>query len=525
MEILIEVDSVDAMAYAVISGEGDWPSVQDVVDALKNRDVPYWIDEAAIKSMIQSHSPGRRVAVAKAKDGEVLVSVGPGEKEAHIVVQPAYGGREMTAADALNVLASKSIRTGVDNDAVERAFSPPSFGRRVLVARAKEPIHGNDAVITYSFRTRSIISPKEVEGKRIDYKDLETVVSVTKGSVLATKTPPTNGENGFTVTGRTLPAKPGKDDKLAAGKNTKLSTDRLQVTSDIDGQPILRDKTITVESVLNVDGDIDYTTGNIIFAGSVRVVGNVVSGFTLKASENIHVEGLVEDSFLEAGGDVLVKGGIQGASKGTIKARGNVNALFIERATVEAGKCITTCQSLHSNLLAGDRIVITQEKGQLCGGTAGARNLVQANIIGSEAGTHTEVAVGFEPMEKARLEELKAEKAEREAALEEAEKGLAVLEQYRNEGVNWSERLDKAYERLYVGRKALDERLVELNAEVKSLEESLDKAETPEVKVRKIIFPNVKIKIRDFIHENRVEETNAAFFEHDGLVESKPYVD
>lgn len=525
MEILIEIDTTDALAYAVISGEGEWPSVENVVEALKSRDVPYRIDETAIKNMIQSRTPGRRVAVARAKDGEVTVSIENGEKEAYIVVQRPYGGREMTPADATNALTAKSIRMGIDTDAVERAFSPPKYGTRVLVARHKEPVNGEDAIITYQFRTTSVISPKEVEGKRIDYKDLETVVSVTKGSVLATKTPATAGENGFTVTGRTLAAKPGKDDKLAAGRNTKLSPDRLQVVSDIDGQPILRDKTITVESVLNVEGDIDYTTGNINFAGSVRVVGNVVSGFTLKASEHIHVEGLVEDCFLEAGGDVLVKGGIQGASKGTIKARGNVNALFIERATVEAGKCITAGQTLHSNLLAGDRVVVTQEKGQICGGSVGARNVIQANIIGSEAGTHTEVAVGFEPMEKARLEELKAEKAKREAAFEEAQKGLAVLEQFRAEGTNWSERLDQAYERLYVGRKALDERLVELDAEIKSLEESLGKGETPEIKVRKIIFPNVKIRIRDFIHENRTEETNIAFFEHDELVESKPYVD
>jgi uncharacterized protein (DUF342 family) len=307
-----------------------------------------------------------------------------------------------------------------------------------------------------------VISPKEVEGRRIDYKNLETVISVTKGTVLAAKTSSTPGENGFTVTGKPLAAKPGKDDRLAAGKNTKLSPDRLQVIADIDGQPILRDKTITVESVLSVDGDIDYCTGNIDFAGSVRVVGNVVSGFSLKASEHIHVEGLVEDSFIEAGGDVLIKGGIQGANKGTIKARGNVNALFIERATVEAGGCITAGQSLHANLLAGDQVVVTMEEGHICGGAVGARNLVQANIIGSEYGTWTEIAVGFEPREKATLEELKQEKVQREAALEEAEKGIVTLEQYQVEGTQLPARLERAYERISKGRTALQERLVEL---------------------------------------------------------------
>ena len=433
-ELLIDVDPTEAKAYATVSGEGDWPSMQDVVEALKARDLPFWVDEAAIGRMLEARSSGRRVAVAGAKDGEVVISVESGDKEAYMVLQPAYGGREMEKARVDVALARKSVRMGIDYDAIEKALSRRAYGTRVLVARYKEPVHGQDAVIEYLFRTSSVISPKEVEGRRIDYKDLETVVSVTKGTVLASKTPLTPGENGFTVTGKTLAAKPGKDDRLAAGKSTKLSTDRLQVISEIDGQPILRDKTITVESVLSIDGDIDYSTGNINFAGSVRVLGNVVSGFSLKASEHIHVEGLVEDSFLEAGGDVLIKGGIQGANKGTVKARGNVNALFIERATVEAGKCITAGQTLHSNLLAGDQVVVTIEKGQICGGSVGARNLVQANIIGSEAGTWTEIAVGFEPREKARLEELKQEKVQREAALEEAQKGMVTIEQYRAGG-------------------------------------------------------------------------------------------
>jgi hypothetical protein len=524
VELLIDIDTTEAKAYATISGEGDWPSVQNVVEAVKALDVPFWIDEAAIGRMLEARSSGGRVGVAKAKDGEVVVSLESGEKEAYMVLEPAYGGLEVTRDDVERAFAPEGVRMGIDYDAVQQALHHKLYGTRVLVARAKEPVHGQDAVIEYLFRTKSVISPKEIEGKRIDYKDLETVVSVTKGTVLATKTPSTPGENGFTVTGRPLSAKPGKDDRLAAGKNTKLSPDRLQVIADLDGQPILRDKTITVEPVLSVHGNIDYCTGNINFAGSVRVVGNVVSGFSLKASEHIHVEGLVEDCFIEAGGDVLIKGGIQGANKGTIKARGNINALFIERATVEAGGCITAGQSLHSNLLAGDQVVVTMEKGHICGGTVGARNLVQANIIGSEYGAWTEIAVGFEPREKATLEELKREKVQREAALEEAEKGIVALEQYRAQGTQLPARLEQAYERISKGRTALQERLVELDAEIKALEAALSKTEAPEVRVRRFIYPNVNIKLKEKTYENPIKTTYTAFFEHDGRIQARPYV-
>ena len=136
-ELLIDVDPTEAKAYATVSGEGDWPSMQDVVEALKARDLPFWVDEAAIGRMLEARSSGRRVAVAGAKDGEVVISVESGDKEAYMVLQPAYGGREMEKADVDVALARKSVRMGIDYDAIEKALSRRAYGTRVLVARYK----------------------------------------------------------------------------------------------------------------------------------------------------------------------------------------------------------------------------------------------------------------------------------------------------------------------------------------------------------------------------------------------------
>ena len=350
------------------------------------------------------------------------------------------------------------------------------------------------------------------------------MVSVRKGVLLATKTVATKGQDGSTVTGKTLPARPGKDDRLSAGKNTKLSSDHLQLVADADGQPILRDKTITVEPVLAIDGDIDFTTGNIDFAGSVRVLGNVVEGFTLKASEHIHIEGMAEDCYIEAGGDVLIKGGFQGGKKGIVKAGGNVSALFIERASVEAGGSIMAGQTLHSTLLAIDQVVVTAGKGHICGGTVSARNLIHASIIGSEYGTWTELSVGFQPKDKARLEELKAERVERKAALEEAEKGIVTLDEFRAEAIRWWPRHEQTYERLQTGRTALMERLGDLNREIATLEAALDSAEAPQIKATRVIYPNVNIHIKEMVYLNQNELRNTLFCEEEGQVQAKPYV-
>ena len=87
------------------------------------------------------------------------------------------------------------------------------------------------------------------------------------------------------------------------------------------------------------------------------------------------------------------------------------------------------------------------------------------------------------------------------------------------------ERLEQAYERISKGLTALQDRLVELNAEMKSLEEALGKAEAPEVRVRKVVYPNVNIKLKELTYANQSESTNTAFFEEDDRIESRPYVE
>jgi uncharacterized protein (DUF342 family) len=440
-----------------------------------------------------------------------------------MLLEPAFGGREVDAQAIERALREKSVTFGINREAIDQALYTGKFNTNILIATGKEPVDGNDAVIEYLFRTESAIHPKETEAHQIDYKELESVVSVQKGAVLARKTPPTAGEHGSTVTGKQIQAKPGKDMRLTAGKNTSMSADQLELISGINGQPVLRDKTISIEPVLNIDNDIDYCTGNINFAGSVRVSGNVISGFTLKASEHIHVEGLVEDCHIEAGGDILIKGGIQGRQKGIVKAGGNVSALFMEQATVEAGGCITTSETLHSSLLAGEEVVITSGKGRICGGTVSARNLIHARIIGAESGVLTTLAVGFAPKEKVRLEALKKEKTQRQTTLEEVGKGIVTLNQYKVDSPQLWARYETAYDRLIEAREALHTKIEELTDEIGALQETLAKTDTAQVRVSKIMHPNVHVRIKDLIYKNDSEVSASIFREIEGEIQPGPY--
>ena len=65
--------------------------------------------------------------------------------------------------------------------------------------------------------------------------------------------------------------------------------------------------------MLDIPGNVDFSTGSINFLGDINIKGDVLSGFTVRAMGNIHVDGVIEaGSAVEAGGDLVVVKGILG---------------------------------------------------------------------------------------------------------------------------------------------------------------------------------------------------------------------
>ena len=79
---------------------------------------------------------------------------------------------------------------------------------------------------------------------------------------------------------------------------------------------------------------MDFSTGDINFLGDVCIHGDICSGFTVRAIGNITVGGVVEACTVEAGGDLVVSGGVQGDNQAVIRAQRNIFAKFIENSCV-----------------------------------------------------------------------------------------------------------------------------------------------------------------------------------------------
>lgn len=343
---------------------------------------------------------------------KVQVKVSQDAMEAHMIVS-AEPDEEISKEDLISQLKSHGVVYGIMEDAIENIVKQKIFDRPVLVAVGKKPVDGNDGQVLILKTEESQDTHDAVDKGRVDLRELpkrmRTIVKA--GQTIAEIVPPTEGEEGRNVLGRVLKPKPGKPPQLKLGRNVKLVEDGRKIIAVVDGILVTSpDGTIDVNEVLNVQGDVDYSTGNIDFPGAVQIKGDVKPGFIVKAKGDISVGGVIEAATVVSFEGSVSALGIKGREKGVVKAKEEVTAKFVENAIVEAGKNVIVDGPItNSQIKAGESVIARGNKGVIVGGSISAGFYVEAEEIGSELGVGTRIEVGMEPEERERMKVLKAQ--------------------------------------------------------------------------------------------------------------------
>ncbi len=341
---------------------------------------------------------------------------------------------ECTAEQLEGFLRTQGVTYGIRMDELQKiALQPEQYASEAIaVAFGVKPVNGIDGKIQYNVSLDSNPRrPLETEDGKVDYKEIIRLNNAMKGQLIAEKVDPQPGEPGIDVSGEPIPYKPGKEARFKIGKNIVLNPEQTAMYAAIDGMISRTDNgKINVFPVYEVNGDIDYHTGNIDFVGTVVIRGNVLSNFRVKASGDIRVVGGVEGAELEAGGSIEITGGIIGYHKGLVKAAVDVKTGFIQDGHVQAGESVIVSQSImHSQVQAGNSILCNGPKGLIVGGHLQAGEIIVARTIGNTAYTVTELEVGVLPELRNRLVSLRNELKTHMENLDKTEKALTLLDQ------------------------------------------------------------------------------------------------
>ena len=450
-------------------------------------------------------------------EGGIQILVSKNKMRAIMVIFTPSVGDVATFEEAKNALEVCGIVHGIHWDRVENIFKNKLFDREVVIAEGDPPENGKDAYIIYKHKQKEKDLLERIKSdKTIDHKERSLIMNINKGDVIATKIPKTDGKTGKTVTGEPVPAKPGKDIKIPKGKNTEFTEDSLKLKSAIDGSIFLTEGKITVSEIYKIHGNVDYSTGNIDFMGSVEISGSILSDFKVKAKDYIRVDGAVEAAYLEAGSNIYVNKGISGGEKATIIAGGDIHAKFIENTTIRTKGLVSVEGGIiNCNIISGKSITAKgphSGQGVIAGGNLVARDFIHSDVLGSDIEVPTRLQVGTDPILMEQFEKTKAEYEECNQKLQKLTQAIHILKTRKEKlGSLPDDLLNKLLEAIKLEFKTKTE-FIQLEKKYLEMEHDINSITSGTVSADLNIYPGVNIKIKKATYRVDRPTKNTCFF-------------
>lgn len=340
-----------------------------------------------------------------------------------LVLPPTGQGRELTRDILIRALEEQNISYGVDQRLIDRlSHDENRYFTLFLIAQGKPAFDGKNGNIVDYF-------PREVERllevdefDQVDYASLNLIHNVKEGQEICRLIRPTEGEPGRTVLDQEIPAKSGKSVPLPKGRNTEISEDGDVLVALTSGHVEFTGRSFQVKPVLDIPGNVDFSTGNIKFLGDVNIKGDVLTGFTVRAMGSIWVGGVIEaGSTVEAGGDLTVVKGILGDGTTTVRAQRCIFSKYIENATIYVRENLQTDAIINGSIYCDGEVLVRSGRGSIMGGKIWAAEMVSASTVGSRSECRTSIILGGLPCTSFERELVRKELKELEMELEKLE--------------------------------------------------------------------------------------------------------
>ena len=420
-------------------------------------------------------------------DGELLLKVSQDGLEAAI-----YGQDLIVNFSKLTELPQILQEQGIVHGILS---SPEMLEDRVVVARGTPPIHGEDGSIelVYSREAKELLDQRGIS----DPRETNSIINVRKGEVVARRLPPTKGTDGTDVFGRPVPAEPGQWVPFKLGQGVEIDEDGDELLATVSGKlSVDPDGTISVLEEYTVDGDVDWSTGNISFVGRLlRITGDVKPGFSVAVEHDLIIEGSVEDEAkIKVDGSLNVKGIIRAAAT-RVEVGGDLECGAIEYALVAVrGDLEVHDYLLDAKCLVGGHVAVMDGKGTVAGGRLILGRSVVARVLGSTAYVQTEISAGYDP-EIMKIHGSVSKDIEELAAKQKQIGDLMLKMAMMAKKKGLDPGLKAKRDKLKLAWQGLEGMLAQKKKLLAAMEEKLGQLELSTVTVLETVYPNCNISI------------------------------
>ena len=347
--------------------------------------------EKRLKLQQKMDGVGKEIALKKQgtfKNFSLSIS----EDEMEVYISVTDSGK-IIKEDIMKALKQQLVTRGIIEKEIDQLVSGKNKNKTVLIAQGKPSEEGAEGRYEYFFRTDLNQMCESSPDGFINFDKMTGFEFVKEGQVVAVYHDAECGASGYTVTGKELPARKGREKSVLAGKGFTLKDDQKTYVASIDGRIQLKDQRIEIDKALLIE-TVNRTSGTVDFNGSVMISGDVGVGSVINATGDIFINGIVEAADIYCGGDLFVRQGVNGRGKCSIKAVKNITGKFFDACQVEAGGNVIADYCLNADVSAGSMIKVAGKNGMLAGGTAYARKGIEAQSIGNRARLKTLIYLG-----------------------------------------------------------------------------------------------------------------------------------
>lgn len=457
------------------------------------------------------------------------ITIHPNGLEARITLvpvakdPPGSGYWLPSLAELELILREAGVKAPLDQASVRAALERVAEGLRVeaVAARGRPPEPGVDGRLELLVDLAGPLAPAPDALGMVDLKSSTLIRSVKAGQPLAMIHPARAGQAGMDVLGRILPSRPGREYQPKLGARVRRAEQDPQLlVAATDGHVRFEDGRLDVEECLHVSGDVDYASGNVGFAKSVLVEGDVKAGFSVEAGGDVEIQGVVEDCSLLARGAVIVRGGFAGSGKGVLDAKGDVSLSHLRNQTVRCeGDLAIAKEAVNGRIQCRGRVTVN---GLLAGGRTQAFRSITCQLAGTETGTPTLLEAGVDYTVAEEITSIRKEIGDMGRYARKLDDGLKHLQNL--------DRLHRGLEPGSVGmlfemermKAKVDAKLVHLRERYSELENRGSDPVDAVVVIRKRAFPGTVIRIgEDVFRVEQVLDGPKSFRSKQGLIEMR----
>jgi uncharacterized protein len=332
------------------------------------------------------------------------------------------GTPEVSLAVILAICSEQEMSCGIDEliitETVEQVEQLGQPEVDIPIARGLFPVTGSDAYLRFEIEIGPLPG-KILRDGSIDWRERKMFVGIDQNELIATKVPLTQGTPGTDIHSLPILQKPGKDIKVKVAGDVEYNEESRQIRATCSGVlSIVNGTDVKVSAKQMIDGDVDFSVGNIESNDGLEIKGDVKPGFTVNCKGDLSVGGNIQNATIHASGNSKIASGLLG-DHSKLMTDGDVEISFVERGHITSGGNVIISKGAYYAQVNSKQKILCHPDSKIVGGTFCSAQDFIGGIVGSDNATPTILVAGVDPDRFQQRSKLRASIKDQEQELED----------------------------------------------------------------------------------------------------------